>query len=54
MERLEVKMRTALYVLGGIIGTMFVVDVVYIFGLVLGEARSGYQRKQRKKYGKEA
>lgn len=47
-------MRTALYVLGGIIGTMFVVDVVYIFGIVLGEASSSCQRKQHKKYGKEA
>lgn len=46
------KMKIALYVLSGVIGTIFVVDAVYIFRLVVDDIHDSYQRKQRRKYGK--
>lgn len=46
-------MKIALRVVAGIVAFMGTVDIVYLFGLVLGDIRSNYERKLRKKYSKE-
>ena len=46
-------MNTFLYVLLGIIGTMAVVDIIYLFAMVLQDAKSSVDRYYRKKYGKD-
>lgn len=46
-------MKIAVYVISGIFAAMAAVDIVYIFGLIVGEIRSNYERKLRKKYSKE-
>lgn len=43
-------MKIAVCVISGIFAAMAAVDIVYLFGLVLGDVRSSYERKQRKKY----
>jgi len=46
-------MKIAVRVVAGIIAFMGTVDIVYLFGLVVGEIHSSYEHKQRKKYAKE-
>ena len=46
-------MKIAICVISGIFAAMAAVDIVYIFGLVMGDIRSNYERKLRKKYSKE-
>ena len=46
-------MKIVVCVISGIFAAMAAVDIVYLFGLVLGDIRSNYEHKQRKKYAKE-
>lgn len=53
VKLMEEKMKIAVYILTGIFALMAAVDIVYIFGFVMGDIRSVCERKLRKKYSKE-
>lgn len=42
-----------LHVIATVIGIMAVVDIIYIFAMVLQDAKSSMDRYYRKKYGKD-
>lgn len=42
-----------LHVIAAVIGIMAVVDIIYIFVMVLQDAKSSMDRYYRKKYGKD-
>lgn len=46
-------MKIAICVISGIFAAMAAVDIVYLFCLVMGDIRSNYERKLRKKYSRE-
>ena len=42
-----------LKIIACVIAFMAVVDIAYVFGVIVSEAVASYQRRQRRKYGKE-
>ena len=42
-----------LKIIACVIAFMAVVDIAYVFGVIVSETIADYQRRQRRKYGKE-